>query len=80
MENHVEALERRICELSRENSGHFRTKLKLQERLEFIMQERDVWRRNAQTLKNMYAKIGELTCLYRFCFPRRHNKTSFNKK
>lgn len=63
MESHVEALERRINELSRENSGHFRTKLKLQERLEFIMQERDVWRRNAQTLKNMYAKLGELFCI-----------------
>lgn len=42
IENHVEALEKRISELSRENSGYFRTKLKLQERLEFIMQERDV--------------------------------------
>jgi hypothetical protein len=58
IESHVEALEYRITELSKENSVNFKTKLKLQERLEFIMQERDVWKRNAETLKKMYAKLG----------------------
>lgn len=58
IENHVEALELRITELTSENSTFFKNKLKLQERLEFIMQERDVWRRNAETLKKMYAKLG----------------------
>ena len=60
IESHVEALELRITELVDENSTFFKNKLKLQERLEFIMQERDVWKRNAETLKRMYAKLGEL--------------------
>lgn len=59
LENHVEKLEMRITELSNENSSYFKHKLKLQERLEFIMQERDVWKRNADTLKKMYAKLGK---------------------
>ena len=59
IESHVEALELRITELVDENSTFFKNKLKLQERLEFIMQERDVWKRNAETLKRMYAKLGE---------------------
>jgi hypothetical protein len=57
IESHVEALEYRITELTSENSLSFKSKLKLQERLEFIMQERDVWKRNAETLKKMYAKL-----------------------
>ena len=59
IESHMEILEQRISELSNENSTFFKNKLKLQERLEFIMQERDVWRRNAETLKKMYAKLGK---------------------
>ena len=59
MESHVVKLELRITELSNENSSYFKNKLKLQERLEFIMQERDVWKRNADTLKKMYAKLGK---------------------
>jgi chaperonin cofactor prefoldin len=58
IETHMEALELRISELTNENSSFFKNKLKLQERLEFIMQERDVWKRNAETLKRMYAKLG----------------------
>jgi DNA repair exonuclease SbcCD ATPase subunit len=58
IESHMEALERRITELVSENSTFFKNKLKLQERLEFIMQERDIWKRNAETLKKMYAKLG----------------------
>ncbi|CAF0737625.1 unnamed protein product [Brachionus calyciflorus] len=57
IESHVESLELRITELTNENSSFFKNKLKLQERLEFIMQERDVWKRNAETLKKMYAKL-----------------------
>jgi DNA repair exonuclease SbcCD ATPase subunit len=60
LETHVEKLELRITELSNENSSYFKNKLKLQERLEFIMQERDVWKRNADTLKKMYAKLGRI--------------------
>jgi chromosome segregation ATPase len=52
------ALEYRITELSNEKSSFFKDKLKLQQRLEFILQERDVWKRNAETLKKMYAKLG----------------------
>jgi DNA repair exonuclease SbcCD ATPase subunit len=59
LENHCEKLEMRVTELSNENSSYFKNKLKLQERLEFIMQERDVWKRNADTLKKMYAKLGK---------------------
>ena len=59
IESHCEALEFRITELTNENSSFFKNKLKLQERLEFIMQERDVWKRNAETLKRMYAKLGK---------------------
>lgn len=58
IETHVESLELRVTELSNENSSYFKNKLKLQERLEFIMQERDVWKRNAETLKKMYAQLG----------------------
>jgi chromosome segregation ATPase len=64
IESHCEALEVRITELTNENSSFFKNKLKLQERLEFIMQERDVWKRNAETLKRMYAKLGNKI----FCF------------
>jgi chromosome segregation ATPase len=56
--NHVENLELRITELLSEQGSMFKNKLKLQERLEFIMQERDVWKRNAQTIKKMYEKLG----------------------
>jgi chromosome segregation ATPase len=66
LETHVEKLELRITELSNENSSYFKNKLKLQERLEFIMQERDVWKRNADTLKKMYAKLGKKFKFY-FC-------------
>ena len=59
IETHCEALEFRITELTNEKSSFFKNKLKLQERLEFIMQERDVWKRNAETLKRMYAKLGK---------------------
>lgn len=58
MDNHVESLELRITELVTENSTFFKNRLKLQERLEFMRQERDVWKRNAETLKKMYAKLG----------------------
>jgi hypothetical protein len=58
--NHVENLELRITELLGEQGSMFKNKLKLQERLEFIMQERDVWKRNAETLKKMYEKLGIL--------------------
>ena len=56
--NHVENLELRITELLNEQGSMFKNKLKLQERLEFIMQERDVWKRNAETIKTMYEKLG----------------------
>lgn len=56
--SHIESLELRITELANENSSFFKNKLKVQERLEFIRQERDVWKRNAETLKKMYAKLG----------------------
>lgn len=59
IENHVENLELRITELLSEQGNIFKHKLKLQERLEFIMQERDVWKRNAETLKKMYEKLGK---------------------
>ena len=39
----MERLETRITELANENTDYLKTKFKLQERLEFIMQERDVW-------------------------------------
>lgn len=57
IESHMERLESRITELANENSDFMKTKFKLQERLEFIMQERDVWKRNAETLKAMYSKL-----------------------
>jgi hypothetical protein len=58
-ENHLENLEIRITELVSEQGNIFKTKLKLQERLEFIMQERDVWKRNAETIKGLYEKLCE---------------------
>jgi hypothetical protein len=58
-ENHLENLEIRITELVSEQGYIFKTKLKLQERLEFIMQERDVWKRNAETIKALYEKLCE---------------------
>jgi hypothetical protein len=57
IENHLESLEIRITELVSEQGNIFKTKLKLQERLEFIMQERDVWKRNAETIKKLYEKL-----------------------
>lgn len=59
IESHMERLESRITELANENSSYVKNKLKLHERLEFIMTERDVWKRNAETLKAMYSKVGE---------------------
>jgi chromosome segregation ATPase len=70
LETHVEKLELRITELTNDNSTFFKNKLKLQERLEFIMQERDVWKRNAETLKKMYTKLGNNLnfCVFKFTF------------
>jgi chromosome segregation ATPase len=66
IESHMERLETRITELANENSDYIKNKLKLHERLEFIMQERDVWKRNAETLKAMYSKLGSFFVLVIF--------------
>ncbi len=59
IESHMEALEFRITELSKENSIYFKSKLQLQERLEFVMLERDGWKKNATNLRNMLNDLGK---------------------
>lgn len=59
LDNQLNGLEERIKELViGESEMPLKDKFKLQERLEFIKQERDVWKRNAETFKRMYTKLG----------------------
>jgi hypothetical protein len=65
LDNHFDGFERRILELTSGDSDlPLREKFKLQERIEFIKQERDVWKRNAETFKQMYTKLGKLRTIY----------------
>lgn len=57
IDSHHNGFEYRLNEMTDVESATFRDKLKLQNRLEFIKQERDVWKRNAENYKQMYIKI-----------------------
>lgn len=61
----IGSFEFRLSELMNAESSIFQ-KFKMQERLEFIKQERDVWKRNADTYKTMYLKLGKNLLLFYF--------------
>jgi len=59
-ESDEDDLEFRINELVNLKSNTFiNNKVKLKDRLDFLMQERDVWKRNAETLKKMHEKLAK---------------------
>ncbi len=52
-------LELRINEITDDNENSIFKNFKLKERIDFIKQERDVWRRNAETYKKKYTILGK---------------------
>lgn len=57
VDSHLNGFEFRLNEITDVESPIFRDKLKLKNRMEFIKQERDVWKRNSENYKQMYIKI-----------------------
>jgi hypothetical protein len=52
------SVEKRITQLSKDAPDLFRRPLKLEQRLSFVIRERDLWKDNAKSLQIMYASIG----------------------
>lgn len=50
---------RKMTQLAREEPELFRKRLTAEQRLTFVVRERDVWKENAELLQIMYATIGK---------------------
>ncbi len=59
LECHLNRLELRINEITNDKENDVLRNFRMKERIDFIKQERDVWKRNAETFKKMYSKLGK---------------------
>ncbi len=59
VECHMNRLELRINEITSDNGNSAFRNFRMKERIDFIKQERDVWKRNAEAFKKMYSKLGK---------------------
>jgi hypothetical protein len=59
LECHLNRLELRINEITNDKENDVFRNFRMKERIDFIKQERDVWKRNAETFKKMYSKLGK---------------------
>lgn len=57
LKKEMDSIEYKMNELINVDSGMFKEKFKLQDRLEFIKLERDFWKRNAESFKKMHDKL-----------------------
>lgn len=59
-------VQKKITQLSIEDSNLFRKRLTSDQRLTFVVRERDLWKENAELLQIMYATIGTKINLTKF--------------
>ena len=59
LECHMNRLELRINEITNDKENSVFRNFRMKERIDFIKQERDVWKRNAEAFKKMYSKLGK---------------------
>jgi hypothetical protein len=55
------AVQKRITQLALDEPNMFRKRLSSDQRLTFVVRERDLWKENAQLLQRMYSTIGKHT-------------------
>lgn len=53
------SVDKKISQLARDQPDLFRKLLTMQQRLSFVIRERDLWKENAQNIQIMYATIGK---------------------
>jgi hypothetical protein len=56
-------VQKKITQLSVEDPTLFRKRLTSDQRLTFVVRERDLWKENAELLQIMYATIGKKKCM-----------------
>ena len=53
------SVHRKVTQLARDEPDLFRKRLTTDQRLSFVIRERDLWKENARSLQIMYATVGE---------------------